>query len=290
LKESGDRDPAIDAAARLATDRLGPPPRLVIVLGSGLAAFAEALAGVDRLPYAALRSDLAPTVPGHTGEIVAGRLGGERVWALIGRLHYYEGVPFEQITFLIGVLAAAGCRRVLLTNAAGGIRPDLATGDWMLISDHLNLPGLAGHNPLVGLGDPPGGSRFVDLSDAYSPALRRILTQVAAARNVRLPEGVYAFVAGPNYETPAEIRFLARIGADAVGMSTVPEVLMGRRLGLEVAGLSCIANGAAIEGAEITHEDVLSAVRRAVPTLTALVEGLVARLTAEDRSSAGSVT
>lgn len=279
-----DLDLASQEAARLIADRLGPAPPLAVVLGSGLASFVEALEDVARLPYAALGPDLAPTVPGHTGEIAAGRLGGERVWALVGRRHFYEGVPWDRATFLIRVLAAAGCRRVLLTNAAGGIRPDLTTGDWLLIADHLNLPGLAGHNPLIGLGDPPGGSRFVDLSDAYSPALRRLIRGVAAARNVRLSEGVYAYVAGPSFETPAEIRFLARLGADAVGMSTIPEVLVARRLGLEVAALSCIANGAATEGATISHEDVLAAVRRAVPTLIGLVEGLVIRLAGEGGS------
>ena len=273
-------DPATTgrAAAHALLDRLGPAPPLAIVLGSGLARFVEALQPSASLSYQDLHPSLAPSVPGHPGRVVAGSLAARRLWVFQGRFHLYEGLSFDQITLTGRAIAEAGCPRLLLTNAAGGIRPDLAPGDWMLISDHLNLPGLAGHNPLIGLDDPPGGSRFLDLSDAYCPELRRILRQVATARNITLHQGVYCYVAGPHYETPAEVRFLAQIGADAVGMSTVPEVLMARRHGLSVAALACIANGAAIETATISHTDVLAAVDRSVPSLIALVEGLLLAL------------
>lgn len=239
-------------------------PSLAMVLGSG---FHHALSKLDvdvRVPYGRLPGFPPVGVSGHQGELVIGHLGGAPVLVLSGRAHYYEGHSLEAVVFPVRVLAAFGARDLLLTNAAGGIAPGLRAGDFMILKDHINL---IGANPLRGA--PAGSPRFVDLTCAYDPDLRRLLRTAGKARGASLHEGVYLAVPGPSYETPAEIRAFRRLGADAVGMSTVPETIVARQLGLRVGGLSCITNLAAGRAKrELSHREVLETAER-VKTLAA---------------------
>lgn len=264
-------DPAAVAAQIRAV--LPTLPTLAIVLGSGFAPATHAVEAPVILPYSRLPGFPATGVPGHPGTLVAGTLDGSPVLLLAGRAHHYEGHDLAALTFPIRVLAALGIRALLLTNAAGGIRGDLAPGTLVAVSDHLNF---IGANPLRG---PGGPERFVDLSAVYSPGLRHHLAAAAAELGIPLPEGVYAAVAGPSYETPAEIRALRTLGADMVGMSTVPEAIVARQCGLEVAGLSCITNRAAGLGGPISHGEVLSTGRAIAATATALFARFARRTT-----------
>ena len=229
-------------------------PRLAIVLGSAFGQLAEEVADSVAVAFTDVPGCAAPGVEGHAGQFIIGRLGGADVLLQAGRLHYYEGHSMEQVTFPIRVMAEFGVRQVLLTNAAGGIAADLAVGDFMRITDHINLMGA---NPLRG--EAAGGlSGFVDMSAAYSESLGQALGQAAADCGIELKSGVFAAVSGPSYETPAEIRAFAKLGADAIAMSTVPEAIVARQLSLEVAGLSCITNAAAGLGTSaISHDEVL---------------------------------
>lgn len=234
-------------------------PVIGVVLGSGLSAFASALDAPVTLPFASIPHFPVPRVEGHPGNLALGRLGGAQVACLQGRVHLYEGHPLPSVTFGVRLLTALGCRAVILTNAAGGIRDDLGPGDLMMICDHLNL---TGQNPLLG---PANGSgpRFPDMSEAYDTALRTLGRDAAEALNLNLREGVYAGVLGPSYETPAEVRMLRAIGADAVGMSTVLEVIALRHLGVRVAAVSAITNKAAGLAAEkLDHADVQATAER----------------------------
>jgi purine-nucleoside phosphorylase len=235
---------------------LGTIPELAIVLGSGfqrVVASVEVEAAVD---YRDLPGFPRPTVAGHAGRVCVGRLGGERVLWLSGRAHYYEGYTAGAVTFPVRVLAALGVRRLLLTNAAGGIDPRHRPGDFMILTDHINLVGV---NPLRGQVAAGGMSGFVDMTEAYDPGLRRRLREAGRASGVRVHSGVYVAVSGPSYETPAEIRAFARLGAQAVGMSTVFEAIVARQCGMRVAGLSCIANRAAgLGGRALDHAEVLA--------------------------------
>jgi inosine/guanosine/xanthosine phosphorylase family protein len=260
-------------AAAVLRGRLGAAPRVAVVLGSGLGGFAGSLAGVRRLGYAAIPGFPVPGVPGHAGEVRCGRLGEARVAALCGRSHLYEGHDAAAVAFPIEALAAWGVRVLVLTNAAGGLAPALRPGAVMLVRDHVNL---LGGNPLRGRRDPAGRPCFVDLSDAYDARLARLAR--AAARRLRVPlrSGVLVAVPGPSFETPAEGRWLRRLGGDAVGMSTVPEVIMARACGLRVVVLTLIANRAAGRAAPVRHADVLAAGPRARGfrrLLAALVQG-----------------
>ena len=263
-------------------ERSSLEPQVGIVLGSGLAEVAASLAVEAEIPYAEIPHVPVPTVAGHPGVLVLGHLEEVPVALMRGRPHYYEGYSLEQVTFPVRMLRRLGVQRLVVTNAAGGLNPAFTTGDLMLIADHLSLPGMAGLNPLVGLAEPELGPRFLDLSEAYSPALRALTTQVAAQLGIALREGVYAMVSGPSYETPAEIRALQRLGADAVGMSTVPEVIVARQEGMEVLGISCITD--VVVGPEaaggVTHTAVLAAAERSAPRLTQLLRGVLARLRA----------
>ncbi len=226
-------------------------PRLAIVLGSAFGQVAESVETSATIAFADVPGCGVPGVDGHAGQFIIGRLGRSDVLLQAGRLHYYEGYSMDEVTFSIRLMAAFGIEKVLLTNAAGGIAPSLAVGDFMHITDHINLMGA---NPLRGQASP----RFVDLSAAYSKSLGRVLGQAAVECGIELKSGVYAAVSGPSYETPAEIRAFAMLGADAVAMSTVPEAIVARQLGLEVAGLSCITNAAAgLTKSSISHEEVL---------------------------------
>jgi purine-nucleoside phosphorylase len=234
-------------------------PALAIVLGSG---FDSALGGLEqtrKVTYEELPGFPSTGVEGHPGALLLGRLSGTPVLILNGRAHFYEGHSMEQLTFPVRVLAAFGIRDLLLTNAAGGINPAFRSGDFMVFTDHLNL---MGENPLRGAAV-PGRSRFVDLSDTYDPGLRELLRRAARQGGIRLRSGVYVAVSGPSYETPAEIRAFARLGADAVGMSTVPEAIVARQCGLKVAAVSCITNPAAGRNSrQLSHSEVLMTGRR----------------------------
>jgi purine-nucleoside phosphorylase len=229
-------------------------PTLALVLGSGFHHVLRELDVEAEIPYAKLPGFPKPGVAGHDGKLFIGRLGGTPVIVLSGRAHFYEGHPMERVTFAVRVLAAYGITDLLLTNAAGGINRKFRAGDFMVLTDHINWMSA---NPLRGP-TTPGLPRFVDLTRAYDAKLSALLAAAARASNLKLQRGVYLAVSGPSYETPAEIRAFARLGADAVGMSTVPEAIVARQCGLRVAGLSCITNLAAgLSRAPLSHEEVL---------------------------------
>jgi purine-nucleoside phosphorylase len=238
-------------------DRLaGLQPRVLLVLGSGLGGVADEIGGAERIPYAAIPGFPAATVPGHAGALVAGHWSGVPVLAMAGRFHVYEGWSPEQVALPVRALTSLGPRTLVVTNAAGSVRPGLMPGDLMLIADHINL---MWRNPLVGP-VAAGETRFPDMSDPYDAVLRAKVRAVATSLGIRVEEGVYAGLAGPSYETPAEVRMLARLGADAVGMSTVPETLVARARGVRVLGISCITNlGAGIGSAPLSHQEVMEA-------------------------------
>ncbi len=249
---------------------------VAIVLGSGLGAFAEAFEDALRVPYGDIPHWPAANVVGHAGVLVAGRLAGRRVITLAGRAHFYEGHALSEVTFAMRVLGALGVPCVVLTNAAGGINTRFATGALMLIDDHINL---MGSNPLVGPADPALGARFPDMSEVYSRRLRAVAAEAAAALGIGLEHGVYVAVHGPSYETPAEIRAFRALGADAVGMSTAPEAIVARQMGLEVLGISCISNPAAgVVDAPLNHDDVMAVTARVRGQFIQLLEAVVGRL------------
>jgi purine-nucleoside phosphorylase len=234
-------------------------PTLAIVLGSGFHHVLSELRVAAEIPYAKLPGFPTTAVSGHAGQLLIGHLGGTPVLVLSGRAHYYEGHAMTLVTFAVRVLAAYGIRDLLLTNAAGGLNRSFRPGDFMMLTDHINLMGV---NPLRGPAL-PGLPRFVDLTRAYDPALRRLLERAGQACRTKLRTGTYLAVSGPSYETPAEIRAFARLGADAVGMSTVPEVIMARQCGLQVAAVSCITNLAAGRSRNVlSHAEVLETADR----------------------------
>ncbi|MDE3052339.1 MAG: purine-nucleoside phosphorylase [Gemmatimonadota bacterium] len=250
-------------------------PVAAIVLGSGLGGLAARIHAPTVVPYGEIPGFPRATVAGHAGELLAGTLAGRPVLALAGRFHMYEGHEAALAAFPARVVHALGAPVLILSNAAGGIRASLAPGSLMLIEDHLNL---MFRNPLVGRVE-PGDERFPDMSDPYDPVLRALARSVADARGIALESGVYAALSGPSYETPAEVRMLGRLGADAVGMSTVPEVLVARAIGLRVLGVSCVTNpGAGLSETPITHAEVIETTARAAARFEALVEGVVAAL------------
>jgi purine-nucleoside phosphorylase len=264
------------AAGQWIRRRTGFAPRIALVLGSGFGPVADALPDAQRIPYSTIPGFIAGSVPGHAGELVLGTWHGVPVAILAGRVHYYEGADPEACTLGIRVLAELGVTEVLLTNAAGGIRRSLRPGQFLALSDHINLTGV---NPLRGPAI-PGRNRFIDMSAAYDPLLRQRLKKAARSTGIRLTEGVYLAVSGPSFETPAEIRAFARLGADAVGMSTVFETIVARQCGLRVAGLSCITNVAAGLGRpdqEVSHQEVLDVARTVASKATALVGAWVRR-------------
>lgn len=250
-------------------------PRLAVILGSGFGGVIEAVEIDAELPYPAIPGLVASGVAGHEGRWIAGRVSGVPVWMLAGRVHYYEGHPMDVVTFPVRVLAALGVTSLLLTNAAGGIARGLRPGDFLRITDHINFMGV---NPLRGL-RLGGGPAFVDLTRVYDPGLGRKLQSAARRAGIRLRAGVYLAVSGPSYETPAEIRAFARLGADVVGMSTVPEAVVARALGLQVAALSCITNLAAGRSAgAICHQEVLAAGAAARARAKALLQTFIERV------------
>ena len=257
-------------------------PRIGIILGSGLGPLADAVQDADIL----LPSENIPywprsTVEGHIGRLVIGKLEGQMVLVQQGRAHYYEGHSMQQVTLPVRVMQRLGLETLIVTNAAGAINPAFRPGDVMLITDHINLMGMAGVSPLRGPNDDSLGVRFPDMSRAYDRELRALALEAAEEAGLRLHQGVYICLGGPSFETPADLRFLRLIGADAVGMSTVPEVTVARHGGLRVLGLSGISNAANLDGDTLTtHEEVLAAGREIVPKLTSIVRGVLRRLPA----------
>jgi purine-nucleoside phosphorylase len=257
-------------------------PRIGIILGSGLGALADAVQDADIL----LPSENIPhwprsTVEGHIGRLVIGKLEGQMVLVQQGRAHYYEGHSLQRVTLPVRVMQRLGLETLIVTNAAGAINPAFRPGDVMLITDHINLMGMAGVSPLRGPNDDSLGVRFPDMSRAYDRDLRALALEAAEEAGLHLHQGVYICLGGPSFETPADLRFLRLIGADAVGMSTVPEVTVARHGGLRVLGLSGISNAANLDGDTLTtHEEVLAAGREIVPKLTRIVRGVLRRLPA----------
>lgn len=256
--------------------RTGLVPEVAIVLGTGLGALTELLDADVVIPYAELPGFAVPTVESHAGRLHLGTLAGRRVAMLQGRFHRYEGYTLDRVTFPVRVLHALGAGTLIVSNVSGGMHPLWEAGDLVLLADHINL---LGDNPLAGPDDDGGSARFPDLTEAYDPALRLLARDVALEQGITLREGTYVAVAGPNLETRAEYRMLRGLGGDVVGMSTVPEVIVGRQLGMRVLGLSIITDLClpdALEPASV--EQILAVARTAEPRLAALVQGIIPRL------------
>lgn len=266
----------VEAAAAAVRAVCGEVPQTAVVLGSGLGGFADTLANATAFPYETLPHWPPSRVVGHAGQLVVGDVAGRRVAALSGRAHFYEGHDLATVVFATRVMGRLGVKHLILTNAAGGINTGFAQGGLMVIDDHINL---MGSNPLVGANDDRFGPRFPDMSEVYSARLRGIADEAARARGVQVTHGVYVGVHGPSYETPAEIRFFRAIGADAVGMSTVPEAIAARHMGVEVLGMSCITNMAAgVLPQPLVHEEVMETARQVRGAFTSLLEGIIERL------------
>jgi purine-nucleoside phosphorylase len=262
-------------AAEHVRPRCGTPD-VGIVLGSGLGDFTSALRESVTIPYGEIPHWPASAVVGHAGNLVVGTLGGKRVAALSGRAHFYEGHTMQVATFATRALGLLGMKQLILTNAAGGINLNFKPGTLMVIDDHINLMGT---NPLVGPNEERFGMRFPDMTEAYSKRLRAIADDAASAKGVPVAHGVYVAVHGPSYETPAEIRYLRTIGADAVGMSTVPETIVARHMGIDVLGISCITNPAAgVLPKPLVHDEVMEVARRVRAEFSALLEAIIERL------------
>ena len=266
----------VQEAAGWVRGRTGAAPDVAIVLGSGLGDFAATLGEATSIAYRDIPHWPASAVVGHAGTLVVGTLGGKRVAALSGRAHFYEGHDLRTVTFATRVIGTLGVKTLVLTNAAGGINLNFKPGTLMLMDDHINL---MGSNPLVGANDERFGPRFPDMSEVYSKRLRQVADDTARAQGLALAHGIYAALHGPSYETPAEIRYLRTIGADAVGMSTAPEAIVARHMGLEVLGISCITNMAAgVLPQPLVHDEVMEVARRVRAEFSALLEGIVERL------------
>jgi purine-nucleoside phosphorylase len=273
VNEGFDESSATAGAIRA---RCGELPRVAVVLGSGLGDFADTLQDAVRFPYSELSGWPRSTVVGHGGKLVVGTVAGRRVAALAGRAHFYEGHTQQVVVFPTRVLVRLGVRQLILTNAAGGINTGFAQGALMVIDDHINF---TGSSPLIGPNDERFGPRFPDMSEVYSRRLRAIADDAAKAVGVPVAHGVYVAVHGPSYETPAEIRAFRTLGADAVGMSTVPEAIAARHAGLEVLGISCITNMAAgVLPQPLVHDEVMETAKRVRGSFIALLEAIIARL------------
>jgi purine-nucleoside phosphorylase len=263
-------------AANAVGARVSELPAIAVILGSGLGDFAGSLTDAVTLPYGDLPNWPVSRVIGHAGKLVIGKTGGTTIAALAGRCHMYEGHDPDRVAFAVRVLGLLGVKTLILTNAAGGVNTGFAQGALMVIDDHLNL---TGQNPLVGENDERFGPRFPDMTDVYSPRLRAIADRAGAGIGLKLPHGIYAALMGPSYETPAEIRYLRTIGADAVGMSTVPEAIAARHMQIEVLGLSCITNMAAgVLPEPLDHNEVMATAARVRGQFIALLEGIIGQL------------
>ena len=251
-------------------------PGTAVVLGSGLGGFASSLGHATSISYTDIPGWPAPGVVGHEGRLVIGETGGRPIAALAGRAHFYEGHDLQTVTFSTRVLGVLGIKTLVLTNAAGGINTAFVPGDLMVIDDHINL---LGGSPLTGPNEDRFGVRFPDLTHVYSARLRQLADQTAAVQGTTLRHGVYVACHGPSYETPAEVRYLRMIGADAVGMSTVPEAVVARHMGIEVLGISCITNFAAgVLPQPLNHDEVIETAQRVRETFIELLKGVIARI------------
>jgi purine-nucleoside phosphorylase len=269
----------IDQVAQSIRERIDIQPHIALILGSGLGKLAEAVEDPTIIPYHQLQNWPVSTVIGHEGSLVVGKLQEHNVIVMQGRVHYYEGYSMDQVVLPVRVMQRLGIEILIVTNAAGAINPDFNPGDLMLITDHLNIIGMAGPNPLRGPNFDQIGTRFPDMSRAYDRELGQITREIARNINILLREGVYAGLAGPSFETPADLRFLNTIGADSVGMSTVPEVTVARHGGQRVLGISGISNKANLDGNTVTtHQEVLEAGKVMVPKFITLIKGVLARL------------
>jgi purine-nucleoside phosphorylase len=263
----------IETAAAFVRARSKVSPAIGIILGSGLGALADEIRAEAMVPYAQIPGFASPTVEGHAGNFVLGSLEGKAVVAMQGRVHYYEGHPLADVVFPIRVMHALGARVLLVTNAAGGLNRQWKAGDLMIITDHINVMGA---NPLMGPNDPALGPRFPDMSQAYDPALVTLAERAALAEGILIRTGVYVGVHGPSYETPAELRMLRGWGADAVGMSTVPEVIAARHMGMRVLGITAITDMATGEKVgTVTHEEVIATAKAIEPQFIRLVKRAV---------------
>ena len=283
----GRADSAVHATAELVAEaaaaihaRGAIEPRVGLILGSGLGELADEISDSVSVPFGEIPNFPVSTVQGHSGTLVTGKLDGTTVAAMRGRVHFYEGYDLHQVTFPVRVMRRLGAEILIVTNAAGGLNESFETGDLMVLTDHLNIMGMAGQSPLRGPDDPRLGVRFLDMLQAYDAKLRSLAHKAATAQGFRLREGVYAMVGGPAFETLAEIRFLQRGGADAVGMSTVPEVIVARHEGMRVLGLSAITDMAVGKDAatEISHAEVLAAADRIKQRLAAVIRGVLGSL------------
>jgi purine-nucleoside phosphorylase len=268
-----------ERAARYIFSKTKLRPRIGLVLGSGLGAFADEFTSATRISYHQIPGFPRSTIAGHAGRLVVGRVGDVAVAALQGRVHFYEGYSAREVVFPMRVFGRLGIRSAILTNAAGAINLDFKQGALVAIRDHLNFQGT---NPLMGANDTRFGSRFPDMSEAYSKAYRDIARAESAKLGIVLQEGIYAALSGPSFETPAEIRFLKMAGADMVGMSTVPEVIVARHMGIQVLGISCVTNMAAgILDQPINHAEVLETGERVNGQFVALLRGAIPRIATE---------
>lgn len=266
----------IRAAAEYLQQNLPAAPELALVLGSGLGGLADQIQNPVQIPYREVPGFPISTAPGHAGRFVAGQLAGRQVLCMQGRFHYYEGHEMSAIALPIRVIKALGCRALILTNAAGGVNWDFSVGDFMLITDHINFMGA---NPLRGTNDDAIGPRFCDMTHVYTPALQEKARAVAARQKITLQAGVYLGYMGPSFETPAEIRAFRTLGADAVGMSTVPEAIAASHCGLPVLGMSLITNMAAgMAGKRLDGEEVIQIANQRGPVFQQLITGIVAEI------------
>ena len=269
----------IDHVTGVVRAKIKNQPHIGLILGTGFGGLAEAVQNPVIIPYSEIPDWPVSTVQGHTGRLVAGELNGQVLLVMQGRIHYYEGYDMAQVTLPVRVMQRLGIEIMIVTNAAGAINPSFGPGDVMLITDHLNLAGMAGLNPLIGPNLDAIGPRFPDMSQAYDRELCEMARKVAREKDVLLHEGVYVGLSGPSFETPADLRFLHTAGADSVGMSTVPEVIVARHGGTRVLGFSGISNKANLDGNTVTtHEEVLAAGSLVVPKLETLIRGVLKAL------------
>jgi purine-nucleoside phosphorylase len=266
----------IDEAADFIRERTSYRPRVGMILGSGLNALADSVAKPDIIPYGEIPNWPVSTVHGHAGRLVIGELEGQAVFVMQGRIHFYEGYSMSQITLPVRVMLRLGLEMMFVTNAAGGVNPVFVPGDVMLITDNLNLVGMTGANPLMGPNIDELGPRFPDMSQAYDRQLMDLVRQVSIKEGITLREGIYCALSGPSFEGPADLRFLRLAGTDAVGMSTVPEVIVARHGGLRVMGLSGISNKANLDGSTVTtHEEVIEAGKVITPKMEKIIRGVL---------------
>jgi purine-nucleoside phosphorylase len=269
----------IDEAADFIRERTSYRPRVGMILGSGLNALADSVANPAMIPYGEIPNWPISTVHGHAGRLVIGELEGQTVFVMQGRIHFYEGYSMSQITLPVRVMLRLGLEMMFVTNAAGGVNPVFVPGDVMLITDHLNLIGMTGANPLMGPNIDELGPRFPDMSQSYDRQLMDSARQVASKEGITLREGIYCALSGPSFEGPADLRFLRLAGTDAVGMSTVPEVIVARHGGLRVMGLSGISNKANLDGSTVTtHEEVIEAGKIITPKMEKIIRGVLRAL------------